>query len=284
MLSRSVVSNSLWPHGLQPSRLLCPWGFSRQEHWSGFHALLQRIFPTQGLNPGLSHCRQILYHLSHQRICLCKWQNLIPCYGWIIFHVHMCAASFLSVPLLMDTGCSHVLATVYSATINTEVHACFGIMVFSMYMPRSRIAGSCGIYKNGSCCCSVAQSCLTLCNPIDCSMPVLPVLHHLPEIAQIHVHWVSDAIQPSPLSSPSPPAFSLSQPQGLSNESALCMGCPKILVEMNLYKFFLSETSILSTLQAFCSLFSSPLRCSELCFTKTFVLLILFCNHRHTQT
>ena len=44
---------------------------------------------------------------------------------------------------------------------------------------------------------SVAQSCLTLCDPMDFSMPGLPVLHHLPELAQTHVHWVSDAIQPS---------------------------------------------------------------------------------------
>ena len=45
--------------------------------------------------------------------------------------------------------------------------------------------------------CSVAQSCLTLCNPMDCSTPGFPVHHQLPELTQIHVHWVSDAIQPS---------------------------------------------------------------------------------------
>ena len=60
------------------------------------------------------------------------------------------------------------------------------------------------------CCCSssFAQSCLTFCNPMD--MPGFPVLHHLLEFAQTHVHWVGDAIQPShPLSSPSPPALNL---------------------------------------------------------------------------
>ena len=45
--------------------------FSRQEDWSGLHSLLQGIFPTQGSNPGLLHCRQILYHLSHQSTMLC---------------------------------------------------------------------------------------------------------------------------------------------------------------------------------------------------------------------
>ena len=65
------------------------------------------------------------------------------------------------------------------------------------------------------------QSCLTLCNPTDCSMPGLPVHHQLPELAQTHVHQVGDAIQPShPLSSPSPPALNLSQHQGLFQVSS----------------------------------------------------------------
>ena len=55
---------------------------------------------------------------------------------------------------------------------------------------------------------SVAQSWTTLCNPMDCNTPGLPVHHQLPEFTQSHVHWVGDAIKPShPLSSPSPPAF-----------------------------------------------------------------------------
>ena len=65
-------------------------------------------------------------------------------------------------------------------------------------------------------CCSVAQSCLTLCNLMDCSTPGFPVHYQLSELAQTHVHWVSDAIQPSHSpSSPSPPVFNLSQHQGL---------------------------------------------------------------------
>ena len=62
---------------------------------------------------------------------------------------------------------------------------------------------------------SVTRSCPTLCDPINRSTPGLPVHHQLPDSTQTHVHWVSDAIQPShPLSSPSPPAFNLSQHQG----------------------------------------------------------------------
>ena len=63
---------------------------------------------------------------------------------------------------------------------------------------------------------SVAQSCLTLCDPMNCSTAGLPVHHQLLESTQTHVHCVGDAIHPShPLSSPSPPALNLSQHQGL---------------------------------------------------------------------
>ena len=63
------------------------------------------------------------------------------------------------------------------------------------------------------CCCSAAKSCLTLCNPMNCSTPGFPVLHHLPEFAQL---MSIESVMPShPLLSPSPPAFNLSQHQGL---------------------------------------------------------------------
>ena len=63
---------------------------------------------------------------------------------------------------------------------------------------------------------SVPRLCLTLCEPMDCITPGFPVYHQLPELAQSHVHWVGDAIQPShPLFPTSPPAFNLSQHQGL---------------------------------------------------------------------
>ena len=75
---------------------------------------------------------------------------------------------------------------------------------------------------------SVAQSCLTLCNPMDCSLPGFPVHHQLPEFTQTHVHRVSDAIQPShPLSSPSPPAPIPPSIRIFSNESVLRIRWPK---------------------------------------------------------
>ena len=119
----------------------------------GCHFLLQEIFPTQGLNPGLPHCRQMLYHLSHQ-----------------------------------------------------GSYQAFPITVVPLIISRSNISS---VQFS-----SVAQSCPTLCNPMNCSTPGLSVHHQFLEFTQTLVHQVGHAIQPShPLSSPSPPAPSPSQHQ-----------------------------------------------------------------------
>ena len=87
--SRSVMSNSLQPHGLYPTRIFCPWNFAGKSTGVGCHFLLQGIFLTQGLNPGLPHCRQILYCLSHQGI-LFMLKSIVP---------------GLFMPLVMDLSC-----------------------------------------------------------------------------------------------------------------------------------------------------------------------------------
>ena len=75
-------------------------------------------------------------------------------------------------------------------------------------------------------CCSVSQSCWTLCSPLDCSTSGFPVLHHPLELAQTQVHWVGDAIQPSRPVSPSLLAFNLCLHQVFSNESVLWIRWP----------------------------------------------------------
>ena len=67
-VSRSVLSDFLWPNGLQPSRLLCPWNSPGKNTGVDCHSLFQRVFTTQGLNSGLLHCRQILYHLRYREV------------------------------------------------------------------------------------------------------------------------------------------------------------------------------------------------------------------------
>ena len=95
---------------------------------------------------------------------------------------------------------------------------------------------------------SITQSCQTLCDPMDCSMPGFPVHHQLLKLAQIHVHRVCDAIQSShPLPSPSPPAFNLFHHQGLLHESALCVGWPKYWS----YSFSISPSNEYSGLISF---------------------------------
>ena len=86
---------------------------------------------------------------------------------------------------------------------------------------------------------SVVQSCPTLCDPMDCSKEGFPVHHKLPELAQTHVHWVSDAIQAChPLSSPFPPVFNLSQHQGLSQWVSSSHQVAKVLEFQLLHLFF----------------------------------------------
>ena len=87
-----------------------------------------------------------------------------------------------------------------------------------------------------------------LCNPTDCSTPGLPVHHQLLELAQTHIQWVSDAIQPShPLSTPSPPAFNLSSIKDFSNESVLQIRWPKY----RSFSFSISPSSEYSGLISF---------------------------------
>ena len=92
---------------------------------------------------------------------------------------------------------------------------------------------------------SVTQSYLTLRDLVDCSTPNFPVHHQLPELAQTHVHWVGDAIQPSHhLSYPSPPAFNLSQHQGLfqwvssSHQVAKKAGASASVLPVNIQDWF----------------------------------------------
>ena len=83
-------------------------------------------------------------------------------------------------------------------------------------------------------CFSVAKLCPTLWNPMDCSMPDFPVLHHLLEFAKTHVHWVSDVITPShPLSSPSPPVFT----GKVGLKFSILLGL-QIISERSIYLFF----------------------------------------------
>ena len=115
--------------------------------------------------------------------------------------------------LRMFQECSH---TLYSFKQNLSSAVLSGLGRPTQSLPEVSIMYTCNLCDGWKQFSSVTQSCPILCDSIDCSMPGFPVHHQLLELAQTYVHRVGDAIQPShPLSSPSPPAISLPQHQGL---------------------------------------------------------------------
>ena len=97
------------------------------------------------------------------------------------------------------------------------IYICMCVCMYvCMYVYISQSVLVCVYFMNACQFSSVSQSCPTLCDPMDCSMPGFPVHHQLLKLAQTHVHWENDAIQPShPLLSPFPPVFNFSQHHSL---------------------------------------------------------------------
>ena len=203
---------TLWIHGLYS-----PWNSPGQNTRVGNLSLLQEIFPTQGSNPGLLHCRQILYQMSYKGTPkILEWVAYPFSTGssrlrnWT--GVSSIAGGFFANWAIM--GLNKCLITCFNQygivqSIFTVLKICTVLPANSPHPPQ--LLATTDFFLLSSCCCSVTQS----WDPRDYTAG-LPVLHHLPELAQTYVQWVSVAIQPShPLSSPSPPAFNLSQHQDL---------------------------------------------------------------------
>ena len=172
--------------------LLSPWDSPGKNPGVGRHFLLQGIFLTQGSNPNLLHWQADPSPLSHQespQICMYSF----GCTG------------------LQHEGYSDVAMWDSFPPPGIEPGPpTLGAQKLTLWTTREDPTQLSVQFS------SVAQLCPTLCDPMDCSMPGFPVPHQLPGLTQTHVHRVDDAIQPShPLSSRSPPAFSLSQHQGL---------------------------------------------------------------------
>ena len=128
---------------------------------------------------------------------------------------HLQSGPFLSTPTWLSETDMHITSSIIFQYVSLKPKYFLNIQVQckekNSLCAVSWIIVSIDTHVN-ICCCSVTQSRPTLCNPMDCSAPGLPVLHHLPELAQ--THWVGDALQLShPLLSPSSPAFNLSQNQ-----------------------------------------------------------------------
>ena len=121
-----------------------------------------------------------------------------------------CGTEGFHQPLMIITQTSYFLWD-HERKISNIIHSVF-INHFQHFIILIAYLGPWQLPRN----CPAAKSCPALCSPTDCSTPGSPVPQCLPEFAQAHVQWVSDAIQPSrPASAPSPPALNLSQYQGL---------------------------------------------------------------------
>ena len=227
---------TLRPHGLQRARLPCPWpspgtcsnacplswwchpticcGFAREAHKlrEEFH-LLDPQFTTEGYNLGGARRKR---HTGKGM-------------GSHSTSISMCSpAGMLPEPLPSEfewrLHCLDVTEEIIdywwlnSISSASPLPGMVGGGEVGMFSSKSLITGLTPLVTSPhpNQFSSVAQLCLTLCDPMNCSTPGLPVHHQLPESTQTHVHWVSDAIHPShPLSSPSSPALNLSQHQGL---------------------------------------------------------------------
>ena len=110
-VSHSVVSDSLG-HDM----LLCPWNSPGKNTGVGCHYLFQEIFPTRGLNPCLLHCRQILYHLSHQASVVIDALNLNDS-----VHILLTTLSHMAIPNFKELGNSNLLCAWKSQSVSCSV-------------------------------------------------------------------------------------------------------------------------------------------------------------------
>ena len=191
----------------------------------GSLSLLQGIFPTEGSNPGLLHCSWVLYQLSPNLVHFSRSVVSHSFQSHGLQHARLPGPS--TTPGAYSNSCpSHQLChpTISSSVI--PFSSSLQSFPASRSFPMSQfftsggqsigVSASAAVLPMNQSISSGAQSCLTLCDPMDCSRLGFPVHHQLPESTQTHVLRVGDATQPSDtLSSPFPPAFNLSQHQGL---------------------------------------------------------------------
>ena len=175
--------------------------------WPKYWSFSFSISPSNE-HPGLISCRM-------------DWLDLLAVQGALksLLQHHSSKASILQCSSFFAVQMSHqcmttgkVVALTRGTFAGRVMSLLFNILstLVTTLLPRSKCLLMC------CCCCSLTQFSPTICDSVDSSAPRRPVLHHLPELAGTHVHWVWNVIQPSrPLSSPSPLALNLSQHQGL---------------------------------------------------------------------
>ena len=173
-----------------PGSSLCPWDFPGKNTGMSCHFLLQGIFPTQGSNLGLPHCRQTLHRLSHQGspsvvknlvamqeiTCNTGDPGMIPGSGRSLEEENGCSILAWEIQWTEEPGGLQSGVTSVRYDLVTKP------------LPPFATAAATPCQWFMCCCCSFAKSCLILCDPLDCSTPGVPILHCLMELAQTHVH------------------------------------------------------------------------------------------------
>ena len=218
---RSIVSNSLWPHGLQHARLPCP--SPRPRVCSNSCPLSQWCHPTtsssvlpfssylQSFPASRSFPMSQFFESAGQSIGASASVLPMNIQGW--FPIGMTG----SISLLSKCLLQH-------HSLKASVLWCSAFFIVQLSHPYMTTGKTISQFS------SVAQSCPTLWDPMNRSTPGLPVHHQLPEFTQTHIHRVSDDIQPShPLSSPSPPAPNPSQHQSIFQWVNSSHEVPKVL-------------------------------------------------------
>ena len=215
LFSYEVMSDSLQPQTVAHQACLSM-DFSRQEYGRGLPWSPPRHLPNPGTKPVSLACVTCIagrfYPLSHQGSL--HFGNGTPHPGWI----------------------QRALLQTWDFVQNWDLGSIWKNCHFPLYF--FHFKWNCKLYNNNQFS-SVTQSCPTLCDLMDGCKPAFPIHHQLPELAQTHVHWVGDAIQPShPLSSPSPPSFNPSQHQGLFKWVSSSHQVARVLEFQLQYQFF----------------------------------------------
>ena len=170
------MSDSLQPHGLYS-----PWNSPGQKTGVGSLSLLQGILPTQGSNPGLLHCRWILYKPQT------KWKKKRE------RETNQFAVFKMNEIIKLKKKKTGLILMWWNRSMNIQLQPEGNGMANKPWTFLCRVFSYVIFWASVQ----FSQLCLTPCHPRDCSMPRFPVHHQLLELAQTHVHWVGDAIQPS---------------------------------------------------------------------------------------
>ena len=154
----------------------------------GSLSLLQRIFPTQGSIPGFQHCRWILHQLSHEGSPACIHLRSVQSLSHVRLFVTPWTAARQASLSITNSQSPPKPTSIESVMPSNHLILCRPLLLLPSIMHTARYKRSsetivCTVQFS-----SVAQSCPTFCNPVDCNRPGLPVHHQLPESTQTHLH------------------------------------------------------------------------------------------------